>query len=40
MLAPMTNQQSHADGTLLDDEYRWLVMRAAGGFGGIMTCGA
>jgi 2,4-dienoyl-CoA reductase-like NADH-dependent reductase (Old Yellow Enzyme family) len=40
MLAPMTNQQSHADGTLSDDEYRWLVMRAKGGFGGVMTCGA
>mgnify|MGYP003339815109 FL=1 len=33
VLAPMTNCQSHADGTLGDDEYNWLVMRAAGGFG-------
>lgn len=40
MLAPMTNQQSHADGTLSDEEYRWLVMRAKGGFGAVMTCGA
>src|SRR5258707_14183561 len=40
MLAPMTSQQSHADGTLSDDEYRWLVMRAKGGFGAVMTCGA
>lgn len=40
MLAPMTNQQSHADGTLSDDEYRWLVMRAKGGYGAVMTCGA
>jgi len=38
MLAPMTNTQSHEDGTLSDDEYNWLVMRAKGGFGLIMTC--
>ncbi|MFN5600783.1 MAG: NADH:flavin oxidoreductase, partial [Acidimicrobiaceae bacterium] len=38
MLAPLTNQQSHADGTLSDDEYRWLTMRAEGGFGLTMTC--
>jgi 2,4-dienoyl-CoA reductase-like NADH-dependent reductase (Old Yellow Enzyme family) len=37
-LAPLTNQQSHADGTLSDDEYRWLTRRAAGGFGLTMTC--
>lgn len=37
MLAPLTNQQSHADGTLSDDEYRWLTMRADGGFGLVMT---
>lgn len=38
MLAPMTNQQSHADGTLSADEFNWLVKRAAGGFGLVMTC--
>ena len=38
MLAPMTNQQSHPDGRLSDDERRWLLMRAAGGFGLTMTC--
>ena len=38
MLAPLTNQQSHADGTLSDDEYRWLTLRAEGGFGVTMTC--
>jgi 2,4-dienoyl-CoA reductase-like NADH-dependent reductase (Old Yellow Enzyme family) len=38
MLAPLTNLQSHADGTLSDDEYRWLTMRAQGGFGLTMTC--
>ena len=37
-LAPLTNTQSHADGTLSDDEYRWLVARAEGGFGMTMTC--
>jgi 2,4-dienoyl-CoA reductase-like NADH-dependent reductase (Old Yellow Enzyme family) len=40
LLAPMTNRQSHADGTLSDDEYRWLVRRAEGGFGMVMTCAA
>jgi len=38
MLAPLTNQQSHADGTLSDDEFHWLGMRARGGFGLTMTC--
>ncbi len=40
MLAPLTNTQSHPDGTLSDDEYRWLTMRAEGGFGLTMTCAA
>ena len=40
MLAPLTNQQSHADGTLSDDEFKWLVKRAEGGFGLTMTCAA
>jgi 2,4-dienoyl-CoA reductase-like NADH-dependent reductase (Old Yellow Enzyme family) len=39
-LAPLTNWQSHADGTLGDDEYRWLTMRAQGGFSMTMTCAA
>ena len=38
MLAPLTNLQSNKDGTLSDDEYRWLTMRAEGGFGLTMTC--
>jgi 2,4-dienoyl-CoA reductase-like NADH-dependent reductase (Old Yellow Enzyme family) len=38
MLAPLTNLQSHADGRLSDDEFRWLTMRAQGGFGLTMTC--
>ncbi|MEY4365561.1 MAG: hypothetical protein RLZZ305_905 [Actinomycetota bacterium] len=38
MLAPLTNQQSHEDGTLSDDEHHWLTMRAEGGFGLTMTC--
>jgi 2,4-dienoyl-CoA reductase-like NADH-dependent reductase (Old Yellow Enzyme family) len=40
MLAPLTNQQSHSDGTLSDDEHHWLTMRATGGFGLTMTCAA
>jgi 2,4-dienoyl-CoA reductase-like NADH-dependent reductase (Old Yellow Enzyme family) len=39
-LAPLTNGQSHADGTLADEELRWLARRAAGGFGVITTCAA
>lgn len=38
MLAPLTNQQSHENGHLSDDEYHWLTMRAKGGFGLVMTC--
>ena len=38
MLAPLTNQQSHENGQLSDDEFKWLTMRAQGGFGLIMTC--
>lgn len=38
MLAPLTNLQSHMDGTLSDDEYNWLVKRAEGGFGMVTTC--
>jgi len=38
MLAPLTNLQSHADGTLSDAEFHWLSLRAQGGFGGVMTC--
>ena len=38
MLSPLTNQQSHQDGTLSDEEFRWLTMRAEGGFGLTMTC--
>jgi 2,4-dienoyl-CoA reductase-like NADH-dependent reductase (Old Yellow Enzyme family) len=37
-LAPMTNSQSHADGSLSDEELRWLRMRASGGFGVVETC--
>ena len=38
MLAPLTNEQSHEDGTLSEKEFQWLTMRAAGGFGLVMTC--
>src|SRR6516164_5018562 len=39
-VAPLTNLQSHADGTLSDDEHDWLAARAAGGFGLVETCAA
>jgi len=39
-LAPMTNKQSNEDGTLSDNEYKWLVRRAEGGFGMVITCAA
>ncbi|MBZ4421474.1 NADH:flavin oxidoreductase [Myxococcus sp. RHSTA-1-4] len=39
-LAPLTNMQSHADGTLSDDELHFLSRRADGGFGLIETCAA
>lgn len=38
MLAPLTNKQSHEDGTLSEEEFHWLTMRAKGGFGLVMTC--
>jgi 2,4-dienoyl-CoA reductase-like NADH-dependent reductase (Old Yellow Enzyme family) len=39
-LAPLTNQQSADDGTLLEDEFQWLVRRAAGGYSIVETCAA
>lgn len=39
-LAPLTNTQSGDDGVLHDDEARWLLRRARGGFGLIETCAA
>ena len=40
MLAPLTNQQSHENGVCSDEEFKWLTMRAEGGFGLTMTCAA
>lgn len=40
VLSPLTNTQSYPDGVLSDDEYRWLTMRAEGGFALTMTCAA
>ena len=37
VLAAMTNKQSFEDGTLSDEEIRWLLRRADGGFGIITT---
>jgi 2,4-dienoyl-CoA reductase-like NADH-dependent reductase (Old Yellow Enzyme family) len=39
-LAALTNLQSNPDGTLSDDEYRWLVRRADGGMALTLTCAA
>ncbi|MCU0974742.1 MAG: NADH:flavin oxidoreductase [Steroidobacteraceae bacterium] len=39
-LAPLTNLQSHDDGRLSEDEFRWLTLRAKGGFGLVSTCAA
>lgn len=38
-LAPMTNRSSNTDGTLSDAEYSWLMRRASGGFGIVISCG-
>ncbi|MGB1018641.1 MAG: NADH:flavin oxidoreductase [Chitinophagales bacterium] len=40
MLALMTNSQSNEDGTLSEAELHWLIMRAKGQFGLVMTCAA
>ncbi len=40
VLAAMTNKQSHADGSLSEDELKWLAARARGGFGIVTTCAA
>ncbi|RAL25182.1 oxidoreductase [Lujinxingia litoralis] len=37
-LAPLTNQSSHEDGSLSNDELRFLTARAAGGFSVIESC--
>lgn len=39
-LAPLTNLQSNPDGVLSEDEFRWLTMRAEGGFALVHTCAA
>lgn len=39
-LAPLTNTQSNVDGSLSDEEIKWLAMRAEGGFGITMTAAA
>ena len=40
VLAPMTNKQSNDDGSLGEDERKWLFSRATAGFGLIETCAA
>ncbi|HZZ90620.1 MAG TPA: NADH:flavin oxidoreductase [Caulobacteraceae bacterium] len=36
-LSPMTSDQARPDGSVGEDEHRWIRMRAAGGFGLVMT---
>lgn len=38
VVAPMTNMQSNEDGSLNENELRWLSRRAEGGFGMVITC--
>lgn len=40
VLSPLTNLQSNPDGVLSEDEFRWLTMRAEGGFALVHTCAA
>lgn len=40
MLAPLTNTQSHDDGTCSTEEHTWLLRRAEGGFGATMSAAA
>jgi 2,4-dienoyl-CoA reductase-like NADH-dependent reductase (Old Yellow Enzyme family) len=40
VLSPLTNLQSNPDGVLSEDEFRWLAMRAEGGFSLVHTCAA
>jgi 2,4-dienoyl-CoA reductase-like NADH-dependent reductase (Old Yellow Enzyme family) len=40
VLAPMTTQQSHGDGSVSDEEIAWLAACSAGGFGAVITSAA
>ena len=40
VVAAMTNKQSRPDGVLSDEEIRWLLRRAEGGFGIVTTAAA
>jgi len=40
VLAAMTNKQSHEDGSISDQEIKWLNRRAKGGFGIVTTAAA
>ena len=40
LLAPLTNQQSHDDGTASDADFRWIESCARSGYSMIMTCAA
>ena len=40
LLAPLTNKQSNADGTVSDHDLAWIARCAEGGYGMTMTCAA
>lgn len=40
IMAPLTNKQSHPDGSLSQDEHRWLEARGEGGFAHVPTAAA
>ncbi len=40
VLAPLTNNQNQMDGSLGDADYDWLIKRAEGGFGALITAAA
>ena len=40
VLAPLTTDSSHEDGTVTDDELEFVQRRAAGGFGAVVSSAA
>jgi 2,4-dienoyl-CoA reductase-like NADH-dependent reductase (Old Yellow Enzyme family) len=40
ILAPLTNLQSHPDGTASDDDLAWIARSASNGYSMVMTCAA
>lgn len=40
LLAPLTSQQSHTDGTATEDDFRWIESCARNGYSMVMNCAA